>query len=528
MPTIYTMLRAKHRHTIEPADPPLPTREVFKPVSGATLLESEAERQVVRKGRVATKRKSLHVRPTRKVVVIGAGLAGLCAAYELWGLGYEVTVLEARDRVGGRVHSLKKFANGKVAEGGGELIGSNHPLWNAYKHHFDLHFVDVKEYGNSPVRMNGATLSSDQTSKLTDEMDKVFKLLTNLAATIADPFEPWTNRNARQLDRISLAKWIDGLKKISRRCKQAVREMLVADNGIPAREQSLLGVLAMIKGHGLDRFWTDTELYRCREGNDSLAHEFADALNLKKKGKKQKKAGKNQEKRGKVVVRAAVEEICVSGGKVILKIKNRRDEVADDVILAVPPSVWGNIKISGSQELARKLGQAPLMGANVKYLMRLRHRFWQDFASSPTLSEDGPVDMTWETTEAMEHAASDFVWVAFSGANDAKKCAGWSASRRRREYVKSLRATYPGVDHNITRDEFMDWPATDWTKASYYFPRLREVTKWGPFWKAGYGGWLHFAGEHTSYAFMGYMEGALSSGYRLARRLAVRDGILPA
>jgi monoamine oxidase len=57
---------------------------------------------------------------------------------------------------------------------------------------------------------------------------------------------------------------------------------------------------------------------------------------------------------------------------------------------------------------------------------------------------------------------------------------------------------------------------------------LNEVTNWGPFWKAGYKDWLHFAGEHTNYAFMGYMEGALSSGYRLARSLAVRDKILSA
>jgi hypothetical protein len=45
----------------------------------------------------------------------------------------------------------------------------------------------------------------------------------------------------------------------------------------------------------------------------------------------------------------------------------------------------------------------------------------------------------------------------------------------------------------------------------------------GPFWKSGYDNWLHFAGEHTCYAFVGYMEGALCSGYRLARQLAIRD-----
>ena len=106
------------------------------------------------------------------MIVIGAGLAGLCAAYELHGLGYDVKVYEARPRVGGRVHSLDDFVNGKIAEGGGELIGSNHPLWNSYKHHFGLSFTDVKEYGNSPFRLKGETLTADQSKDLIDQMEE--------------------------------------------------------------------------------------------------------------------------------------------------------------------------------------------------------------------------------------------------------------------------------------------------------------------------------------------------------------------
>jgi monoamine oxidase len=70
----------------------------------------------------------------------------------------------------------------------------------------------------------------------------------------------------------------------------------------------------------------------------------------------------------------------------------------------------------------------------------------------------------------------------------------------------------------------MDWPKEPWTEGAYYFPRVAEVTEWGPFFKEGHENWLHFAGEHTCFAFVGYMEGALNSGYRLARRLAERDG----
>ena len=153
-------------------------------------------------------------------------------------------------------------------------------------------------------------------------------------------------------------------------------------------------------------------------------------------------------------------------------------------------------------------------------------RFWRKFGSSPTLTEDGPVNITWETTEA--DTDGDFVMVAFSGSDDAKTCAAWDEHVRRLNYVKSLEAVYPGIDNEILKSEFMNWPNEIWSKGSYYFPRVNEVMLWGPFWKAGYGGWLHFAGEHTCYAFIGYTEGALSSGYRLARRLAVRDELFRA
>jgi monoamine oxidase len=420
-------------------------------------------------------------------------------------------VYEARDRVGGRVHSLHDFAEKKVAEGGGELIGANHPLWNSYKHQFDLTFSDVQDYGNSPFRFQGETLSADKSKHLIDEMDEQFKLLTNLAATIVDPFEPWTNRNAEALDAISIGEWICKAK-CSLLCRHAISVMLTADNGIPTKEQSLLAVLAMVKGGGLDRYWTDTELFRCRGGNQRLAHHFHAWLN------------KTKEKT--VIEKAPVRRVLSHEGRIRLVIEGHGTADADDVILAIPPSVWNTIEFGSWPDLQASLSSPPRMGANVKYLMRLKERFWREFASAPTLSGDGPVDLTWETTEANE--SGDYVMVAFSGAVDADQCASWPDPDRKGNYLRALREAYPRIDENLSDEKFMNWPQEEWTRGSYYFPGLGEVTKWGPYWRAGFGNWLHFAGEHTSYAFMGYMEGALSSGYRLARRLAVRDGLFPA
>lgn len=508
MPTIYTSLRARHRHKIVSPEPPLPRSEVFAAPREQTLLQNATQYSIQQS--IQRTAGTVTRRPTGRIIVIGAGLAGLCAAYELQGLGYEVKVYEARSRVGGRVHSLHDFVNGKVAEAGAELIGSNHPLWNSYKHQFGLKFTDVQEYGNSPFRLKGKTLTADESKDLIDQMEEQFRLLTNLAESIVDPFEPWTNRNAHALDHISIGHWI-ARARCSDMCKHAISVMLTTDNGVPSADQSLLGVLAMVKGGGLDRYWTDTELFRCEGGNQQLAECFRDSLN----------------KQGKVVVEGApVESISQSRSKIGVTIKGMPPDEADEIILTIPPSVWHTIRIEGFPQLASKLASPPKMGANVKYLMSFGDRFWQKFASSPTLSEDGPVDLTWETTEEDENG--DFVMVAFSGADDAEECAGWAAVQRRDLYLTAMREPYPGIEQEIRSDEFMNWLDDEWTKASYYFPRLGEVTTWGPFWSAGYEGWLHFAGEHTCYAFMGYMEGALSSGYRLARKLAVRDHILRA
>ena len=334
---------------------------------------------------------------------------------------------------------------------------------------------------------------------------------SDLAETVVDPFQPWININAPRLDQESLAQWISRAK-CSALCKTGLREMLETDNGVEAEQQSMLGIMAMVKGGGLDRFWTDTETYRCAGGNDQLAEKFCECLNRK----------------GKMVIQeTAVREIVRRDEKVVVTIerKGKRKQLppVDEVILAIPPSVWGTITFK-EPALARMVKHAPRMGSNVKFLMRFSQRFWEDFASSPNLTEEGPLDLTWETTETEK--GPDFAMVGFSGAADASKLSKLAPKRVLKACVQELEIPYPGIGGRIKDSRLMNWPKDDWTKASYYFPRPGEVTRWGPLWQAGYGGWLHFAGEHTAYAFMGYMEGALSSGFRLARRIAVRDGLL--
>ena len=429
--------------------------------------------------------------------MIGAGFAGLAAAFELHSARYKVTVLEGQGQVGGRVRTMRQFIPGHTVEGGAELIGSNHHAWLSYKHQLHLHFTNVLEPPNSPVVLGGWRLSSPEAAVLGAELLRATKIL-NKAAKSIDPDEPWKSPQARTLDRRSVRSEIEKMP-VSELCKLALIEQLEADNGLPTEAQSYLAVLAMIKGGGGEKYWEDTEVFRCREGNQELAERLANSLPAKTVRLKKRVAGIQ-------IGRHRVEVLLSDGSKLS----------ADDVILAVPPTVCRTIKISPPISNAY-FGQ---FGKNVKFIMDVRKNFWKPL--SPSLTSDGPVDLTWQGTD--EQPGPQASLVGFSGSRNAVVCKEWR--NRKNEYLKRLARIYPDVRHNVRKCKFVDWIGDSWTKGSYSFPAPGEVTRTAPLLRKAFKKRLHFAGEHTSTAFVGYMEGALRSGLRVAEQLARRDKIV--
>jgi monoamine oxidase len=435
-----------------------------------------------------------------RVVVIGAGFSGLAAAYELSRAGYDVTVAEARNRVGGRVITFSDLVPGKTVEGGGELIGSNHPAWVGYAKQFGLEFLDVPEEDlEFPIVLNGKRLSSDESEALWEEMEKAFNTLVVDAAKV-DAEQPWTAANAAALDRRTLASYISALDA-SPLCKAGLRAMMTADNGVITEWQSYLGNLAMVKGGGLEKYWTESEVYRCKGGNQELARKLVAAIGA-----------------SRVVTRTPVGSIAVSDRGVRVTLVSGKVLEAEHAILTAPPPVWNKIAIDPSLPS----GLAPQMGTNVKCLIGLRGTSWRRAELAPELLSDGPVNMTWHATAGQAGAGEALT--CFSGGPYADQCREWGA-RRIENYLTELEKVYRGIRPSYVRARFMDWPTDPWVKASYSFPAPGQVTAQGPTFRDGIGR-LHFAGEYASYAFIGFMEGALHSGAAVARRIAARDGVV--
>ncbi len=439
----------------------------------------------------------------KRVIVVGAGFSGLACAYELQAAGYKVTVIEARPRLGGRVLTFTDMVDGKWCEGGGELIGSNHPSWVRYAEKFELKFIDVTDDDTLPypVHLMGKLRTNEEVEKIYEEMDASFSSLNDEADKINED-EPWKSPNAMELDKQSLGDWIKGLK-VEELSRAAIDVQLASDNAVDNAQASKLGILTAIKGGGGQKYWDDSEVYRCEGGNQSLALRLAEMIGA-----------------DRIRLKLPVSEIQVTETGVVVTCADGRTIEADDVVLAVPPSTWDRIKFS--PDLPGNIRTQ--MGIACKYLSAVKKQFWLDTKSSQYALTDGDVSQTWEGTDDQPAEPAGALLVAFSGGSQAKRCVSREGDARDAAYKAELTKVYPAYAENLVKTRMMAWPKDEWTKAGYSFPAPGQVTAIGPTFYKGLGR-LHFAGEHTCYKFVGYMEGALNSGASLALRLAKRDGV---
>jgi monoamine oxidase len=437
-----------------------------------------------------------------RVIVIGAGFGGLACAYELASAGYQVQVFEARDRVGGRIHSLHDLIEGKNVEAGGELLGSNHPTIMAYAAKFGFEFLEIKDHSEmpSPTILDGRKLDADQVKKLDEEIEKAEALL-NKEAEQVDEDEPWNTPDAKALDKRTVAQWISELD-ISPLAKKLMSVEYAGTNGVATELQSYLGLLTVVKGGGLEKYWTDTEVFRLSGGNQQIAKRLAEELG-----------------KGRVTLNCPIASVTKTDKGMLVVDSKGRKYTADDVVLAVPPSVWSKIKFTPT--LPEKL--KPQIGTNTKYLAVVDEAFWESDNLPPSATSDTAITQVWHGTDGQEDAG-ELALIAFTGGPPAQENHKRAPDQQDAEFSKAYTALFPNFEKHFVKGKFVDWMAESWTGGGYSFPAPGEITTLGPIIRNGIGR-LHFAGEHACYKFVGYAEGALNAGVALAKRLAERDGV---
>ena len=449
------------------------------------------------------------VRP--RVAIVGAGFAGLMAGYTLM-RRFDVTIFEARDRVGGRVWSKAKSSG--IVEAGGELIGYNHPLWLCLARDFELGLSLITSDPNfdalhleMPVYLDGTRVPGNKLEKLYDDIDTTLQKMTNQAKHVR-PDRPWKAHRAKYWDDMSLSEWI-----ANQNCRPlvdaAIRQQFSNDGGVPCEEQSYLANLATVAGGALPddpgAFFSQSETLRCSSGNQALADRLAQEI-------------RSQD--GVIHQLAPVNAIRIEPDKVVIEADGRSPETADYVVLAIPPSLWPGerfARLEITPSLPRDYYVS--MGKAVKYLSPMKERFWIGKGLAPTATSSA-FGVTWEGTDNQIAAVGRDVELSlFAGAQAAGRALEeWTAGGSRAVdafYSKRIGSIYKGYGAHLSQQpEFVAWPEDPWTGAGYSCLAPGEVCRAGPLYEKGFQRRMFFAGEHTCFAYMGYMEGALQSGQR--------------
>ena len=221
-----------------------------------------------------------------RIVVVGAGLAGLTCAHQLVSSGVEVTVHEAGTRVGGRCWTRRgDFASGQIAEHGGELIDQSHTAIRqlAQSLGLDLDNLLAAEV-NGTEQFNWMGGGPYTYEEATSDMKEIWQQLHRDVSAASYPtlFDSSTPRG-RELDRMSIVDWIERYVPGGRRSRlgSLLEVAYTIEYGGEASEQSSLNMLYLLAyiGQGQMRILgPSNEKYHVRGGNDQITDRLAAAL----------------------------------------------------------------------------------------------------------------------------------------------------------------------------------------------------------------------------------------------------------
>ncbi len=450
------------------------------------------------------------------VVIVGAGIAGLTAAFRLQEAGVGVRVFEAQDRIGGRMFSLRNhFADGQIAELGGELVDTGHTHLQRMCKTFGIPLDDLSREpaGISPTLWH----FGGQRRSEAEVVEAFGHLLPKIEAATKPLGEDGVTYDApnggEALDRQSIAEWLHGAG-VTGWFYDLLNVAYTTEYGLEIGDQSSLNFLQMIgtDAKKFEVFGESDERFHIRGGNDrvpqALARRLADRIGT-----------------GQRLVRLAQH---ADGAYELTFDRDGSAHVvsATHVVLAIPFSVLREVEITvklpeAKQRAIRELGY----GTNAKLMIGTSERVWRTRHQSNGESfSDLAYQCTWETSRS-QPGASGILTNFVGGAHGAGIGTG-TAAEQAQVAVAALEQVYPGISAaraGMTEARF-HWPSFRWTKGSYASYRVGQYTTICGAEGERVGN-LHFAGEHTSLEAQGFMEGGCASGDTVAAEILTDLGM---
>ncbi|WP_223595326.1 flavin monoamine oxidase family protein [Neobacillus bataviensis] len=452
-----------------------------------------------------------------KIVIVGAGLAGLTAAYRLKQEGILSTVYEATDRVGGRCWTRRGFfKDGQIVERGGELIDTGHKEIQELAKEFGLeldHLIKSESMGTKPFYFFDQSSYSFQevTNDFLSILPKLQRDLDEVGETTL--YNRFSERGY-ELDHMSIVDYINEIVPggIESKFGKLLEVAYTLEFGADANLQSALNLLYLLGFTQKDQFqmYGDSdECFHIRGGNDQLPTMLAKSLD------------DGQIQFHSQLVK--IEQFAENEIKLVFRNRERDWEVvADKVILAIPFKILKTIDFeNASFRKLKKLAIEELgMGVNTKLHAQFVERFWNDIGNNGETFTDTGYQQTFESTRAQQ--GNSGILVNFTGGKTAAKQFALTEAEineTTKQFLDKLNHVLPGSVSNWNGLATVDhWLSNQWTKGSYSYWKVGQYTKFAGVMGEREGN-IFFAGEHTSIHYAGYLNGAVESGEKAAREV---------
>jgi monoamine oxidase len=443
-------------------------------------------------------------------------LAGLVAARELRAAGLGVSVLEARDRVGGRVLNATT-SDGTVVELGGQWIGPTQDRIIA--------LIDGLGLQRFPTYNTGDNLVHDG-RRLRHYRGAIPRLSPHVLADIGQaqlrldsmarrvPLdEPWAAKKAQVWDGQTVETWIRrnlGTGLAREMLRLGVRAVFAAE----AADMSLLHFLFYSHSGGLlDRLFNvegGAQEQRVVGGTQLVAQRLAGELD------------------GAVTTGAAIRRISQQGAVVVVESSDaesvsgsqatRVSLSARRVVVAVPPAIAGRIDVQPALPARRdQLTQRMPMGSVIKCMAVYEEAFWRaEGLTGQATDLVGPAQLTFDNSPPSGRPGVMLAFVEGAHARELSRC---TTDERRRRVVECLVRCFGSEAEEPLEFLHLDWSAERFSGGCYgaHLPP-GVLSGYGPALRQSCGS-IHWAGTETSPVWAGYMDGAVRSGERVAREI---------